>query len=264
MNVNSDPADRLIEADSADVTEPVSPGALRGEIWLTLQTHQALILVHGRDALSDKPAIVGLTGFADRLRIIWTAARHDDPYADWWLLKVDAAIDAAASLIRSHQSAVAEQLDQFIPMAIAIAMSDSPARIRLRFANPYAYQAARLLARFDELICAVVTANHVGLIDTARRAQIQHACARKLRSLFMLPLAYRKMKLDRPTVQTRTGRAHEARQKMGEVPDEVLSGERRAPFAPRRWSSPTMTLPTRSEPTVSEAPPHDDENNDNR
>lgn len=264
MNVNSDPADRLIEADSAHVTRPVSPGALRGEIWLTLQTHQALILVHGRDALSDKPAIVGLTGFADRLRIIWNAARHDDPYADWWLLKVDAAIGAAAALIRSHQSAVAEELDQFIPMAIAVAMSDSPARIRLQFANPYAYQAARLLARFDELICAVVTANHVGLIDTARRAQIQHVCARKLRGLFMLPLAYRNMKLDRPTVLARIGRAHEARQTMGEIPDEVLSGERRASFAPRRWSPPTMTVPTKSQPTISTAPAQNHEKNDNR
>jgi hypothetical protein len=28
------------------------------------------------------------SGFADRLRVIWQAARNDDPYADWWLIKV--------------------------------------------------------------------------------------------------------------------------------------------------------------------------------
>lgn len=261
MNANSETADPLIEVDPTGVTQPVSPGALRGEIWLTLHTHQALILVNGRDASSGKPAIVGLMGFADRLRIIWNAAGHDDPYADWWLLKVDDAIGAAAALIRSHQSAVVEALDECDPMAIAVGVSNRPVRTLLRFANPYAYQAARLLAQFDELTCSVVTANHVGLIDTARRAQIQHACARKLRSLFMLPLTYRKLKLDRPTVLTRTGRAHEARQTMGDVPDDVLTGERRAPFAPRRWSPPVLTLPAKSLPNASAEPAHDRDNN---
>ena len=55
-------------ANTQGAIEPSPPGALHGEAWLTLQTHQALMLVHGRGLLPDKPAIIGLIGFADRLR----------------------------------------------------------------------------------------------------------------------------------------------------------------------------------------------------
>ena len=67
-------------------------GALRGEVWLTVQSHHAQRLILGRAATLEKPAIVGLVGFADRLRVIWNAARADDPYADWWLIKIDEAL----------------------------------------------------------------------------------------------------------------------------------------------------------------------------
>ena len=235
--------DLSIEVNRDRTTELVSPGALRGEIGLTLQTHQALILVQGRAPIADKPAIIGLLGFADRLRVIWGASRNDDPYADWWLIKIDAAIRSATDVIDSQQLAIAEQLSDLTAMDVAVASSEKPTRIRLRFANPYAYQAARLLARFDELICTALTASHVGLLGLNRRQQIQHSGARKLRSLFMLPQAYRLMGLDRTTVRARSGRTNEARQKMGELPADILNGERRAAFAPRQSQPPRASKP---------------------
>ena len=69
-----------------------SVGALQGEVWLTVQTYQAQSLVRGRRRSEDKPAIIGLVGFADRLKTVWQAARQNDPYADWWLIKIEEAI----------------------------------------------------------------------------------------------------------------------------------------------------------------------------
>jgi integrating conjugative element protein (TIGR03761 family) len=221
------------DADAKGVIAPSPPGALRGEIWIALQTHQALILVHGRGPLPDKPAIIGLIGFADRLRVIEAGARNDNPYADWWLIKIDAAIRSANDFIEAQEAAVSNQLVQLSSMEIAVASSECPTRIRLRFASPYAYQAARLLGRYDRLVCAVLTAAHVGLLDIERRQQIQHSCARKLRSLFMLPQAYKSLNLSRATVRTQAGRAHEAVKAMGEIPEDILNGEHRAAFAPR-------------------------------
>ena len=62
---------------------------------LTLETRQAQRMVKGRPGTADKPAIMGLIGFANRLRVIWHGARADDPYADWWLVKVHDALDVA-------------------------------------------------------------------------------------------------------------------------------------------------------------------------
>jgi hypothetical protein len=35
------------------------PGALHGQVWLTVQTHQAQQLIHGREGTPDKPPIIG-------------------------------------------------------------------------------------------------------------------------------------------------------------------------------------------------------------
>ena len=85
-------------------------GALRGQAWLTVQTRQAQRLIQGRNGSEEKPAIIGLVGFADRLRLIWHAARSDDPYADWWLIKIDEAIEQARAFIRQSQSEIDEKL----------------------------------------------------------------------------------------------------------------------------------------------------------
>jgi len=255
-------ADLCTDGNSEGNKEPSRPGGLQGEVWLTLQTHQAVILVHGRAPIPDKRGIIGLIGFADRLRIIWDAARNDDPYADWWLIKVDEAIRSTSDTIEAQQSTVSSQLDQLLSMEVGIASSDSPTRLRLQFANPYAYQGARLLARFDQLVCAVVTASHIGLVNHDRRRQIQQSCARKVRNLFMLPQAYRVMALDRATVRARAGRSHEARQRMGDLPEDILSGERRARFAPRKPPLTTaMPQSTTVVPPMPGTPAPDDEKN---
>ena len=74
------------------------PGALRAVVTLTLETRQAQRMVKGRSGTVDKPAIMGLIGFANRLRVIWQGARADDPYADWWLVKIHDALDVTDCL----------------------------------------------------------------------------------------------------------------------------------------------------------------------
>ena len=219
--------------------QPQKPGVLHGQVWLTVQTSQAQQLIHGRAGTPDKPAIIGLVGFADRLRVIWLAARRDDPYADWWLIKVHEAIEANETFIRHRQVELDKHLEQMTGMEVNVAASEHPYRVPLQFANPYAYRAAQLVASYDRLVCTALTARHIGLLDGAAYVQVQQACARKLRALFMLPQGYRLLKIDRDRVQKAMGRSHEARQLMGEVPEAILSGERQAPLVPRKRALPT-------------------------
>ena len=219
--------------------QPQKPGVLRGQVWLTVQTNQAQQLVHGRAGTPDKPAIIGLVGFADRLRVIWLAARRDDPYADWWLIKVHEAIEANETFIRHRQVELDKHLEQMTGMEVNVASSQHPYRVQLQFANPYAYRAAQLVASYDQLVCTALTARHIGRLDGAAYVQVQQACARKLRALFMLPQGYRLLKIDRDAVRMQTGRIHEARQLMGDVPEAILSGERQAPLVPRQVKVPS-------------------------
>ena len=218
---------------------PEKPGALQGQVWLTLQTSQAQLLVHGRNGTTDKATIIGLVGFADRLRVIWQAARGDDPYADWWLIKVHEAIERVAQAITSRQADLDKQLAAMTAMTVSVATSRRPYRVHLQFANPYAYRSARLVADYDRLVCTALTARHIGLLDGETCSLVPRACAHRLRALFMIPQGYRFLKIDRETVRLRTGRSHAARVAMGEVPDDILNGARRAPLVPRKIKVPT-------------------------
>ncbi len=218
---------------------PEKPGALRGQVWLTIQTSQAQQLIRGRNGTPDKPTIIGLVGFADRLRMIWQAARNDDPYADWWLIKVHKAIDSAGTYIRNQQADLNNQLDQMNAMEVTVAKSLRPHRVPLQFANPYAYRGAHLLSEYDRFVCTALTARYIGLLDSETCNGLLKVCARKIRSTFMIPHGYRFLGIDRESLRRGGEKSNDARQAMGEVPDNVLSGERHAPLVPRKVKFPT-------------------------
>jgi len=205
-----------------NATQPFNPpdslGPLRGQVWLTIQTRQAQQLVRGRSATPDKPPIIGLVGFADRLRVIWQGARNDDPYADWWLIKVHEGIAAAGTLIRDRQQALESLLQQMGSIEVTTAVSLHPFRMPLQFANPYAYQGAKHLSAYDTLVCMALTAHHVGLLDRAACQEQLNICARKIRALFAIPQSYRFLGVDRPLIRQGTAESERAGHLMGELP----------------------------------------------
>ncbi len=220
-----------ISVSTADNSEP---GVLRGEVWLTVQSHHARRLIVGRAATLQKPAIVGLVGFADRLRVIWNAARADDPYADWWLIKIDEALERARSRIKREQAVLDECIEQRSALQIKVVTTAKPYRVALNFANPYAYWGAHLIAEFDTTARTILTAKHVGLISGNLAEQSLHGCAGAIRSLFAVPLGYRVLRLDRKAVKAGGKTAKEAAEFMGEIPQVVLLGEQLAALTPHK------------------------------
>jgi len=214
-------------------TETAEPGSLRGEVWLSVQTRQAKRLIYGRPASLDKAAIMGLVGFADRLRMIWQAVRDDDPYADWWLIKVDDALSKAREGIKAERLALEGCLKRLAALEIAVASSQKPYRMALKFANPYAYRGAQLIAEFDDLARTLLTCRHVGMLSTELTEQVLNQHARAIRGVFAIPQGYRLLKVDRPGVMRGSEPAIEAKQRMGQVPEAVLNGEMTAALTPR-------------------------------
>jgi len=211
-----------------------APGVLHGEVWLTVQTRHARRLILGRAASKDKPAITGLMAFADRLRIIWNAARADDPYADWWLIKIDDALERARIRIKTEREALDECIEQQSALQINVATTEKPHRVALRFTNPYAYWGAHLIAEFDTTARTVLTAQHVGLIDAAVAERALRGCAGAIRRLFAVPQGYRVLRIDRGTIMERGQAAKQAADSMGALPQAVLLGEHSAALTPRK------------------------------
>ncbi|MCP5093272.1 MAG: TIGR03761 family integrating conjugative element protein [Gammaproteobacteria bacterium] len=218
----------------ANLNPQLTLGALRGQAWLTVQTRQAQRLIQGRNGSEGKPAIIGLVGFADRLRLIWHAARNDDPYADWWLIRIHEAIEQARAFIRQSQSEIDEKLAQSSAIEIETAASLRPYRIPLQFANPYAYQGAHLIGEYDTLVRTLLSGCHVGLLKRASSEQVVELGGRRIRGTFTLPQGYRFLGIDRTAVRRQIEKAQRAQSLMGDLPPAVLSGEQQAPQVPSK------------------------------
>ena len=223
------------------------PGVLRGGAMLTLQTRQAQRLVKGRGYSADRPAIIGLIGFANLVRSVWHGARADDPYADWWMLKIHAALDQAEQELASMEQAIVGRLDGLGALEVASPASTKPARVSLNFSNPYAFRAARVIGMFDALVCKVLSARHVGLVAREEAEAMLHQGGRVVRRVLQSSVGYRFLDVTRRDLEQGTAKALQAVEAMGEVPEDVFTGSRRAPHAPTVLSQPRanpLTDPT--------------------
>ncbi len=210
------------------------PGPLRGNAKLTVQTWQCQRLVYGRrkaEGTGKDKSIIGLIRFSSMMKQILVGAAVDDPYADMFLLRIDDAIKEARLRIRAFHDDVTSILDAQ-DLKIDVSSSVKPISIDLSFANPYGYMGAYLLADYDRLVRAVLTAKHVALINREQGYRLVSKGAYYIRSVFVIPSTYKYLAIKREDVRQGTKRALDARQLMGELPPEVLAGEWRSDNAP--------------------------------
>ena len=210
------------------------PGPMHPKVSLTTQSRYARLLVLGRSVSADTPAIMGLLAFADQLRVIWSAARADDPWADWWLIRIDEAIDLVQHRLETATTNIEHYLRTQSALEIDIATSERPYRVKLRFVNPYAYRGAQLIAEFDAAVRTILTARHVGLINAAQAHRTMTRCSGALRTLFAMPQGFRVFRLDRAAVKAGGPTVAAATESLGPVPPAVLCGEHRPRLAPRK------------------------------
>ena len=227
--------------DNADpvvdyTTAASRPGLLRGSASLDIQTRQAQRLVYGRRRTENKEHIIGLVRFGMNMKRIWSSAGRDDPYADWTLLQVEEALNSTREFINTLRQETESLLEAAATgVQINIAHSLEPVRVPLQFANAFGYMGAYLIADFDQLVCAILTGRHVGLIQRGNSDKALHNCARRVRHAFALSGLWKFTLVTRTDIRNNTPialKAKEAMAIMGELPQEVLDGSCRARIAP--------------------------------
>lgn len=211
------------------------PGALRGQSVMTVKTHLAQQLVFGRPTSSradGKRAIIGLIGFAGMLKPIFTAAKLDDPYADHWLLEIEAAIEAAAVELGELRDGVEQVLARRPDIQHTVAQSVKPVEVPLYFSNQLAFRAAYLVNDFDMLVCVTQTARHVAAITTTKSNALIQRGSKMIRRTFTSASGYRYTGVSRADIAHGTARAGEALARWGALPQAILAGTRRAEYGP--------------------------------
>lgn len=219
-------------------------GSLRSAMSLTLHTHHASRIWHGRPAVEGKPGIIGLNGFVAIMTKLKRGAEQDDPYSDWWMLRIEEKLGVTKERIQL----IREQVDQAladVPPALSLGdnLNVQPVKLPLFVSSQHGFMAVYLLADYDDLARRLILAHHTALIDRTTLERWLDDGAHELRSLFSLAQQYRYSGATRDDFAAKNAVARAALEKFGELPQDVLEGTRRSRFAPPVSRRPTPSSP---------------------
>ncbi|MFU7899041.1 PFL_4669 family integrating conjugative element protein [Pseudomonas aeruginosa] len=208
-------------------------GSLRSAMSLTLHTHHASRIWHGRAPTEGRPGIIGLNGFISAMNKMKRGAEQDDPYSDWWMLRIE---DKLADT-KTRLQTLREQVDQAladVPPALSLGenMNVQPVKLPLFVNAQLGFMAVYLLADYDDLARKLILAHHTALIDRSTLERWLNDGAHALRSLFSLAQQYRYSGTQRDDFAANNAAARAALEKYGPLPQDVLEGTRRSRFAP--------------------------------
>lgn len=236
-------------------------GALRSAMSLTLHTHHASRIWHGRAPAEGKPAIVGLNGFVSIMNKLKRGAEQDDPYSDWWMLRIEEKLEQTGNTLGTLNEQIDLALTN-VPSALSLGenLNVQPVKLPLFVNAQLGFAAVYLLADYDEIARKLILAHHTALIDRNTLERWLNEGAHALRSLFSLAQQYRYSGCIRDDFAAKNAAARAAIEKFGELPQDVLEGTRRSRFAPpivRRGSqqrSTTLTETSDPPPTAPDDP----------
>ena len=217
-------------------TDPVKPGPLRDEgSYVILHTRPGVALWDGREGSKEKKIapIFGVGRFSGSAGQIYRAASADDPWADWWLIKIDEKIAQARASLERY----GKQIDELIPKNrnIKIKHTDSagPVERDLQFPTPsYPYRIAYLIIDFDELCSTVLGMSHRGLLPKSRAHLYIDNMGKPIRAALGCTAGYRFRGVTRSDLLANNPKAQEATLLMNEVPKDIFEGKQRSPDAP--------------------------------
>ena len=208
-------------------------GALRSAMKLTLHTHHAARIWHGRQASESKNGIIGLSGFVGIMNKMKRGAEQDDPYSDWWMIRIEDKLIAC----KTELTIIQDNLDHLmaeIPQALSIGdnLNIQPVTLPLFVNAQLGFMAVYLLTQYDDLARRLLLAHHTALIGRRDMERWLDEGAHVLRSLFGLAQQYKYSGATRDDFAASNARAREALQAFGELPQDVLDGSQRSEFAP--------------------------------
>ncbi|WP_211460833.1 PFL_4669 family integrating conjugative element protein [Collimonas silvisoli] len=230
-------------------------GSLRSAMALTLHTHHASRIWHGRAPSEGRAGIIGLNGYISIMNKMKRGSEQDDPYSDWWMLRIEEKLEQTRATLQTLR----EQVDQAladVPPALSLGenLNVQPVKLPLFVNAQLGFMAVYLLADYDEIARKLILAHHTALIDRSTLERWLNEGAHALRSLFSLAQQYRYSGTQRDDFAANNAAARLALEKFGPLPQDVLEGVRRSRFAPplpRRDSLRTEATTRNTEPDSS-------------
>jgi integrating conjugative element protein (TIGR03761 family) len=208
-------------------------GSLRSAMALTLHTHHASRIWHGRAPTEGRPGIIGLNGFISVMNKMKRGSEQDDPYSDWWMIRIEDKLADAKTQLQVLRQQVDQALTAVPPaMSLGENLNVQPVKLPLFINAQLGFMAVYLLADFDDLARRLILAHHTAMIDRSTLERWLNDGAHALRSLFALAQQYKYSGAQRDDFAANNAMARTALERFGALPQDVLEGTRRSRFAP--------------------------------
>jgi integrating conjugative element protein (TIGR03761 family) len=170
--------------------------------------------------------------FGRRMKLIWLSAEADDPFADWFLVKIEQSLNESQTMIQAKTDWLNTRLREIRGFDIQVAHSLQPLQVPIYFQNPYGYMGAYLIADYDALARSVFTARHIALIDRAVAVQLLQVTGKAIRRTFNLASQWKFTGVTREDVLAQNVKAVRASGFLGACPESILSKIQRAKISP--------------------------------
>lgn len=142
------------------------PGAFRVKATTIIHSKEAMNLFFGRKT-KDSVFIVGVNEFAKHTKSIFSAAKKDDPYADYFLLKIEESFNEAykqLDLISNTLNIIKNNTNITLSYS-----STDPVELDTKFSTVYGNLAMDLLLKADELFLLVHALRHIGKLTRVKQ-----------------------------------------------------------------------------------------------
>jgi integrating conjugative element protein (TIGR03761 family) len=164
---------------------------------------------------------IGLVQFASQVAKIYKSSKADDPYADWYLMKIYDAIFAAKKYLKDIKEKTSAYFDNQSGLSLQYERS-KPWEQQLRIVSPFSYMGASLLIELDNILRQIIIIRHVG-VQTENEFTIKEPI-KKLQYAFAVPFIWKDTKVTRDDVRSNNQKAISAKEKFKEaLPDDVLN-----------------------------------------
>ena len=219
--------------------EKLAPLRTVDDITIKLSSRAAVRLWEGKKKVGNNYSVIGVPGFCKMLRGIEDAIRSDDPYADYYFHQIEIAIETLNAELTQELKSIGEIIADSISgqMTLPEIENRNPSVYPVRFASRLGFQLVHQLLLVDRIYLQYAQAHYVALISMAQKATFGNKMERRIRGIMNMVFKFVNCNVSRDDIAAGNQVAQRAIKKMGEIPQEYLTGETRseeAPFLPAK------------------------------
>lgn len=235
------PKEESIEPKS--VTDPSSnpetfedPGSIKSDVSLMLHSKEALKIFMGRKENKAEGIhhIPGVSVYAKLLRTIWGSCLAGNPFAKYWIKKIEEKLDESKEDLQAYFDQLEQQQPVSKRLNISKSISVKPVKVNLNFATPYTYKVVYCLVLFDEIVTKLITLRHIALISPVEFDRGVKESRGAINRVLNAIGGFKPIALTLNDVREGNETYLEAVELMGELPEIIVKNQYTPEFFPTR------------------------------